>query len=339
MNTKNIRVISFSLIIATSLLQAQTFMQEKAFDDFVNQSISISEKLLYRADFDEAQKYLRLSFFESFALYQTKHQIALISQDSKVQIIKNRIYQKESNQKAVLKRLLNLNSSAGKLQDKAVYADYLFTLGMSYLYNSNSDSAGLYYNDALKVFEELGNDYSAANVRAWLIWVKRNHAYPDAKKIIALIPEYQKEIAFAAKANNKLALAYNTRHLANIYFYRVKDLDKALELYEESLSLREDIGFRPYIPASHSSVGDVFSQKGDYQKAIDKYLRSIETAEEISFLRFQFHPRIKIGDIYLKQQDHETAKKFYTEALKFASASGYLPGIDEALNKLDSLKK
>ncbi len=332
-------MVLLSLFNGTLTLQAQTVTQQEEFDGFVSKSIALSEKLIYQADFEEAQKYVRLSFFETFTLYKRKHKIALISQDARVQIFKNRIYQNTPNQKKVLGQVLNMLTSARKLDDKAVYANYMYTLGMAYLYNSDRDSAGYYYREALKVYQEFGDDYSAAKARAWLTWVANSKLNSEgiAEKIIGLIPVYQEEIEFATKTGNKMALSYNTRHLANIYLYQLQDFDKALELYQYSLSLREGLGFRPYLPASYSSIGDVFSKKGDIEKAIEMYFKSIQKAEEIKFIRYLFHPRIKIGDIYQMEGKIEKAKTLYLEALKVASLNKYLTGIEEAIEKLSNL--
>ncbi len=53
------------------------FSQSAKFDSLIENSISLSEQFLYDANFEEAQKFVDISFFENFKLYEEKHSIAL----------------------------------------------------------------------------------------------------------------------------------------------------------------------------------------------------------------------------------------------------------------------
>ena len=154
-----------------------------------------------------------------------------------------------------------------------------------------------------------------------------------------MIPKFREQIDFSAK-HSKYALSYNTRHLANIY--RIYDIEQreALKLYEESLNLREEIGFKLFIPASHYSLGLVYSNLEMYEEAIKAFKKSIELAEKINFVRYTILPYIELGNIYSAVDASEKAKEFYMKAIKAASKNRYTDkGIDQIIDKIISIEK
>jgi tetratricopeptide (TPR) repeat protein len=134
-----------------------------------------------------------------------------------------------------------------------------------------------------------------------------------------------------------MALAYNERHLAAIYREGSGELEKSLSLYQASLETSENMGFRPLLPASYFSVGEVLADLGRTEVAIEMFQRSATAADEIGFRRYQFAPRIKIGELLNTKGRLSEARSFYTEALRAAEAEAFQRGIDEAHRKLRAL--
>ena len=159
----------------------------------------------------------------------------------------------------------------------------------------------------------------------------------NKEEILNLIPEYEQEISNAGKYS-KYVLSFNTRHLAQIHRRQTLDYDKALSLFKQSLDLRKAIGFKPFIPASYASLGDVYLKKGAYDPAIEMYLKAKELADEIGFVRHQFYPYLCIGDIYWLMGHEEKATEYYTLALKSAAENNYVPGIDQAIERIRTTK-
>ena len=64
-------------------------------------------------------------------------------------------------------------------------------------------------------------------------------------------------------------------------YYNKGDLDKALDSYERSLAIAEEIGDKSGIGRSLGNIGNVYAVKGDYEKA-EKYLeKSLSMQKEI----------------------------------------------------------
>ena len=138
--------------------------------------------------------------------------------------------------------------------------------------------------------------------------------------------------------HSKFALSYNTRHLAQIYRRQTNDYESSIKLFKQSLELRIELGFRPFIPASYSSIGDVYMKMEDYTRAIEFYSKSSELAEEIGFIRYQIYPIIQIGECYQNKGDTDIALGYYSRALKIAVKNDYPIEKDQLVNRIESLK-
>lgn len=315
---------------------AQGQHDQKKQDLLISKAIQSSEELCYQGDFAEAQHTLdQMRFTDSLAL-KPWHRLELNSQFFRVEIFKNDLSQNNVGLKNIVGQLRKNHSLASITENSVSVARYFHVLATAYLYTSQLDSAGYYYGRAQVLFNKCCDYYSAAGSRAFLILVRHQQLrrLGDVDQIIHLIPEYEKEIAFAKEADNKLALAYNLRHLGRIYYNQVKDLGKATTLYQASLALRKEIGFQIYIPASHSSMGDIHIARGDCEKATEAYHRSIKAAESLKFVRYMVHPRIKIGDIHREQCVDEQAIKYYRDAHRVASLYKYTAGVDESWKRI-----
>ncbi len=257
----------------------------------------------------------------------------------RIQAFKSNLYHQKTNPDKLLTKLLELGAQIINVTDKNILADYFTLLSSGFQATGTRDSA-IYYNDkAMGYYEEIGNFGKVAQIRGSKISRLQNSikVKNDREKILQLIPKYETEIEYAGKQKNKYVLAYNTRHLAQIYLNQTNDFKKAMKLFKTSLQLREEIGFKPYLPASYSSVGDVAYKMSDEKLAVEMYKKSISLAEKIGFVRYQFHPRIKIGDIYKTNGNHKQAEKFFNEALASALKNGYQTGVDEANKKIDNI--
>ncbi len=310
------------------------------FESLVKLSLSLSEKSIYLANFDEAEKYVQISHFEKFEMYQPKHQLALIIQTQRIKSFKNRIKNIKVDQKKELEFLLDLQPILETINDKNTIGDYYSLLASGYFSNKENDLAFHYFDKAMQSFNEIRNFYKIAQTRPSILSLKQTilQREKNDEALKSMVSEFEKEIEFAKKHENIYALSFNTRHLAQIYLRQIKDYEKAKKLFEYSLALREEIGFKPYLPASYFSLGEVAEKMKDDDEAIKIYKKSFELADEISFVRYQYIARIKIAEIFQQQVDINKAKSFYIDALKSASSNGYLTGIDEALQKIEALE-
>jgi tetratricopeptide (TPR) repeat protein len=252
----------------------------------------------------------------------------------------NTVYQSGSNSKENFLKLFELRPLIKETHDKNLAGDYFVAYSGAHSATGNKDSALYYENVALRIFEESGNLEKVARIRANQISAEHNQYLSQNKyeEVIALIPRYEQEIKFATE-HSKYALAYNTRHLAQIHLNQTKNYNEALRLFKASLTLREEIGFRPFIPASYSSLGDVYAKIQQHEMAIEMYTQSATLATEIGFIRYRISPLLAIADIYLTLKKTEMAKEYLREALQIASderQSAYLETIRKKIDQLEN---
>ena len=65
------------------------------------------------------------------------------------------------------------------------------------------------------------------------------------------------------------------------------DLDTALDYYERSLAIREELGDKRGMGYSLNSIGLVHYYKGDYEKAEDYLEKSLDIQKEIGFKKME----------------------------------------------------
>lgn len=304
-------------------------------DSVVAQAISVSEASLFDARFSDAQTAVRISQFRDYPGYGMKHELALAVQSLRAVGFTNRIRNVGPNDSANFDRLIELLPSAQQVDDKQVRADYYRSLANVCWTLGKSDSAALFEDSAMSLFEEVGDLAKVAELRAGKI--SRLHVQLSRagkrEETLALIPKYTNEIEFS-EAHSKYALSYNTRHVAQIHLTLTHNYQEALRLFKESLALREEIGFRPFLPASYSSLGDVYTKMDMCDSAIEMYLESVKLAEEIGFHRYRTTPLVKIGDCFMDQNNRETALEFYKKAQNVAESIGYPEGAKQAPDKI-----
>lgn len=331
-------VMFFTLLLKMHVIYAQEAESNKV-DSIVIMAISLSEEALYDARFYEAKEIVQLSYFKNFKGFKARHELLLIIQTQRIEGFMNRLYHKKTNSDDNFKQLANLLPCVGGIQEKDVLASFYVAFSNAHRSINNSDSASIYEAKALKIYKEIEMFDKVAEIQA--AQISRIHLqYLDKgkkKEILELIPKYKQEIKYSS-LYSKYALSYNTRHLAQIHRRQTLDYEEAIRLFKKSLQLREEIGFKPFIPASYSSLGDVYAKMNEHNIAIEMYLKAIEIACEIGFVRYQSSPYLSIGDIYLSQGDNQKATEYYVKALKSASINNFDIVIDSAIEKISRTK-
>jgi len=335
------RRILFLIVFLTNYLSpALCRSQESKVDSLVVLAVSLSEDALFGARFKEAKSLIEFSSFQDLTGFSPRHKILLTIQNIRINDFMNVVYAQKENPIENFERLKKLLPLAQKLDDLAIQGHYFLAFSSASRSIGKPDSSAIYESKALSIFKEINNFEEIAKIRAGNISRYHIQLFQEGKKreILELIPTYKKEIKYS-QIFSKYAQAYNTRHLAQIHRRQTFNYKEALRLFKISLDLRIEIGFKPFIPASYSSLGDVYMKMGEYSKAIDMYNKSSEFAEEIGFVRYQLYPNIQIGDIYQNKGQSEKAFDYYNKALKFATENDYLIGIDQSIEKIRKMNK
>lgn len=322
--------------ISVSVL-AQTTDSAKI-DSLVSQAVSNSETSLYAVKFKEALRLVDASYFENMEGYGPLHKIQLTVQEIRVNEFMNRLHEQSTNYSANLKRLKELSLPSTGMGYQKTKGRYFLSVSQNYSALGLLDSASVYEEMAISIFNNINDYEEIARIRAGIISRHHSKLLESGKKqdILELIPRYEEEIEFS-KRYSKYALAYNTRHLAQIHRRQTLNYSEALRLFSISLDLRLEIGFKPFLPASYSSLGDVYMKMGKNDEALDMYSRSAELAEEIGFVRYQVYPNIQMGDIYLSKRHPDEALSYYTKAQNLSKNNEYSTGIEQSTERIRML--
>lgn len=140
----------------------------------------------------------------------------------------------------------------------------------------------------------------------------------DQKRAEALFLEAR---ALINAEDHPVELSYLERHLAAIAQER-GDLDGALAAFRRSLALREQAGFRIYVPPALLAIAEVLLARRDRVEAADTYRRALREAEAVNAHRFVLDAHVALGGLAEAAGDRASARTHYQAALAAAAAAG-----------------
>lgn len=332
------RVLSLAICFIIALQACSPDREAEDTGQRVESAISKSEQSLFEGRFKEALDLIAPTRFGKPDYLNETHRIQLLVQELRIKEFQSILLRMENNAVDRLDRLKSFYDPALEIDNPSIRAGYFLSLSSAYRGVGKRDSALLFENKARDLYADEKKLDKIANLDANAISRKHNQylAEGKTKKILSLIPTYLKQIE-SSQQLSAYALAYNTRHLAQIYRRQTKEFDKALELFQASLAARQEIGFKTFIPASYSSIADVYLAMENYDKAIEVYSKTRELAVEIGFIRYEYYPLLKTGDIYLASKNLDKARDYYRKARSSAMANNYISAISEAEARLENL--
>lgn len=216
-------------------------------------------------------------------------------------------------------------------------ADALNLIGQTCYYKTLNSGEGAYeealtyFQQALKLREKLHDTrgISEALFHSGLTYEQRN-------LVDKAQGHYTEALQFADLYNHKLEKSYTLRHLAGLAADK-GDLDAALNYALASLALREEIGFRVYLPHSHILAGDIYLQREDAENALINYQNAQALAEEMGIKKALIHSLLAIGNVQLVQGDTVQARENFRHAHGLAQELGVIYALTETTKMLNAL--
>jgi tetratricopeptide (TPR) repeat protein len=121
------------------------------------------------------------------------------------------------------------------------------------------------------------------------------------------------------------------------FIYNIKgDIPKALEYFEKSLKLQEEIGYKVGIAELLSNIGVIYYNQNEKNKALDYYKRSLKIREELGDKDGIANSLNNIGSVYYDQKDMHKALAYYGNSLKIQEEIGDKLGYAYSLNNIGS---
>ncbi len=298
----------------------------------------ISEAYLYEGNMDDSVNILNIG--EQLALFKEvapRDTMKLQLQHSKV--LNMNYFLTNSGYDVMLSTVLRAKQAAEDAQDEQGKADVLQLLGQVYYYQSLNnemhefEQALEYFQQALDRRVALGDERGISESLFYSGLIYQNRDLPDKEKAFDY---FTRSFHIADKYDYKLESSYAARHIASILCER-EELEQALAYALSSLALREEIGFKRYLPPSHGLVGEIYLAQHDLERALFHSRRAYELAQEMNLQTFMMWSLFSLGDIYLAQHDTAQAKEYFEQAYGIAQELHLPYAIKELQEKLQQL--
>lgn len=208
--------------------------------------------------------------------------------------------------KNAYKTALNIRTS---LADSAGMAGSKSNLASIHQRLFQTDSAMMYYVEALAYYEKTGND-------RYVNFVKNNLAvlhedlrnYPKALQLYAEVAEYREKNQMIPD----LAMLYN--NMGNIY-KNTKEFDKSEEYLNRALETGLKAGDSLVISVTYLNLASMYNAAEKPDQAIVAAQTGIKIAEKVNSNYDQAMMQYALGNSYIKKRDYLKAKTAYQSAI------------------------
>ncbi|MBL4752858.1 MAG: tetratricopeptide repeat protein [Flavobacteriales bacterium] len=266
------------------------------------------------------------------------------------------LYKEQGNYHKAIEYSIRSLTIEEEIGHKKGIANSLNDIGNIYKVQGNYRKAIDYHTRSLTMMEEIGDKLGIAASLSNI-----GHIYEAQVDYHKAIDHYTRSLTIEEEIGNKRGMANSLNNIGSIYenrgdsAYRVGNValstEKyaiALEYYNRSLTLGEELGDKMGIAISLNNIGIVYMDQGNYPKAIDYHTRSLTISEDIGDKIGVASSLNSIGIIYEKQGDdahsqgntilsknkYASAIEFSTQALTTAQEVGTILDIRDAANAL-----
>lgn len=219
---------------------------------------------------------------------------------------------------------------ANELSDINLQARASYYLGLTHYHNDKQEQALPYFEQAIKLYKQEGNNVQTAKVLC-MIGTNDLGVTGDQSKAIA---HFNEALVYARKTSDHMTMAMIYSQLSNIF--RMNGAYKqAIEFIYKSKENYEEVGFYEGIAWVLYSVGRIYTTMSLYEEAQAKYAAGLEQyrelPESIEALKGQAICMDELGLTYLEMGNYEKAFYYNQEAQKIYQKIGSEFGMSNAL--------
>ena len=115
------------------------------------------------------------------------------------------------------------------------------------------------------------------------------------------------------------------------------EYDAALEQYQRSLAISEELGDRAGVASTLNQIGIIQQVQGNYNAALEHYHRSLAISEELSDRAGVARSLHQIGNLHYFRGEYEEALRQYHRSLAISEELGDRAGVASSLHQLGNL--
>ncbi len=213
---------------------------------------------------------------------------------------------------------------AKKLSYKQGLATSLYHIGRIYYYWSEYEKAIEYYQQSLKIYEELANSPDSAEATSGKKGIAISLGnigvvYTHLSNYKKSIEYYKKSLKIDEELNNIQGIAYSLNNIGTVYSIQ-KNYEEALEYYQRSIEIYRDLDNKQGIAMTLNNIGDVFEKWGKYEKALEYFLETLNLCEELDHKYGIALSMDNIGSVYKNWGNHKKAIEYYNKSLELAKS-------------------
>jgi len=112
------------------------------------------------------------------------------------------------------------------------------------------------------------------------------------------------------------------------------DFDLALEYYQRSLELNEKIGNELELAKALNNIGTIYYDQGNLEEALEHYELSLGLREDLGNKQDVAHSFNNIGEVHLRRGDLNNALDYFRRSLKLLEEIGNKHGISHSLKNI-----
>ena len=225
---------------------------------------------------------------------------------------------------------------ATQARDLAIELDFLSGkakaikfIGNAHFYKSDYVATLEYWNESLKVFEQIKDSFGIANVLSNIANVYALQGGEERALDYAL-----RALGIAEHLGNKVRVLESLNAIAFIYFGKEETKEKALEYLLRALPLAEEVGDSLQYGTISENIGEIYSDKKDYKKAEEYFFRSIKHGSHGEITAFANNG---LGRLKLEQKKYSEALDFHQKALRLSEELGSKPNIEKSLDGIGNV--
>jgi len=170
------------------------------------------------------------------------------------------------------------------------------------------DRALAYYQNALRMFEQMGDGIGRANALNNIGIIYRAHGNQERA-----LDHFLKALDIFREVGNNVGEANTLNNIGNIYYQQQK-FDQALNMYDRSLGISEKLGDKNSMAGKLSNIGGVHLQLGNKEKALESTRRALNVQKEIGDDKGQISTLNNLGAYFKEDGDLDQSLKYYQNA-------------------------
>ncbi|AKB57145.1 tetratricopeptide repeat protein [Methanosarcina barkeri] len=214
------------------------------------------------------------------------------------------------------------------LKDKGNHGVILGSMGIAYKDLGEPKKAIEYYEQALKIAQEIGN---RQNEGVWLGNLGNAYSYLGVSK--KAIEYYEQALKIAQEIGDRRNEGVWFGTMGNAYIY-LGETKKAIEYHEQALKIAQEIGDRRNEGVWLGNLGIAYMDLGKPKKAIEYYEQALKICKEMGGRRDEGTWLRNLGIAYKNLSEPRKAIEYYEQALKIAQKIGDKRGEGNALGDL-----